>query len=283
MPSWDTLLVNTICVSGDSFFFLVLYNKSNKSSSLVNIFTFRSVLCRVGVLISLMSSQVVRRRMRRSESTSWRTSPWISGTALSGCATAILWVFSRRRVIVDIRASTNGTFGLFDPQGRLKPAYIEELSGKLKQFSVFLGDRKWFAGDKVCVCVCVLHEFSCCTVYRCVFSSFFSPLPTDHVCGLHHVRAVGPAQDVSFFLPGWFWQSQRPHEQIWGECMQLMQTMFCLSQVLPVCWMHKNLSYVCVISGSGKNCCLHEVRPIHQDSCQQQDGPMGKQKRVTVK
>lgn len=132
--------------------------------------------------------------------------------------------FSRRRVIVDIRASTNGTFGLFDPQGRLKSAYIEELSGKLKQFSGFLGDRKWFAGDKVCVCVCVLHEFSCCTVYRCVFSFFSPPLPTDHICGLHYVRAVGPAQDVSFFLPGWFCQSQRPPEQIWGECMQLMQT-----------------------------------------------------------
>lgn len=227
MPSWDTLLVNTICVSGDSFFFLVLYNKWNKSSSLVNVFTFGSVHCHVGVLISLMSSQVARRRMRRSESTSWRTSPWISGTALSGCATAILWVppqkfFSRRRVIVDIRASTNGTFGLFDPQGRLKPAYIEELSGKLKQFSGFLGDRKWFAGDKVCVCVCCMN--SVVAVYWCVFSFFFPFLPTDHFCGLHYVRAVGPAQDVSFFLPGWLCQSQRSHEQIWGECMQLMQT-----------------------------------------------------------
>lgn len=34
-------------------------------------------------------------------------------------------------------------------QDRLKPGYLQELPGKLKQFADFLGDRKWFAGDKV--------------------------------------------------------------------------------------------------------------------------------------
>lgn len=34
-------------------------------------------------------------------------------------------------------------------QDKLKPGYLEELPDKLKQFSDFLGDRKWFAGDKV--------------------------------------------------------------------------------------------------------------------------------------
>lgn len=35
------------------------------------------------------------------------------------------------------------------PQEKLKPGYLEQLPGKLKLFSNFLGDRKWFAGQKV--------------------------------------------------------------------------------------------------------------------------------------
>lgn len=31
----------------------------------------------------------------------------------------------------------------------MKPGYLKALPGVLKQFSDFLGDRKWFAGDKV--------------------------------------------------------------------------------------------------------------------------------------
>lgn len=34
-------------------------------------------------------------------------------------------------------------------QEKLKPGYLEQLPGKLKLFSNFLGDRKWFAGEKV--------------------------------------------------------------------------------------------------------------------------------------
>ncbi|XP_009584346.1 PREDICTED: glutathione S-transferase Mu 3-like, partial [Fulmarus glacialis] len=36
----------------------------------------------------------------------------------------------------------------FLPQEKLKPGYLEQLPGKLKLFSNFLGDRKWFAGEK---------------------------------------------------------------------------------------------------------------------------------------
>ncbi|NWZ85432.1 GSTM3 transferase, partial [Poecile atricapillus] len=32
---------------------------------------------------------------------------------------------------------------------KLKPGYLEQLPGKLKLFSNFLGDRKWFVGEKV--------------------------------------------------------------------------------------------------------------------------------------
>ncbi|NXL75154.1 GSTM5 transferase, partial [Leptocoma aspasia] len=37
----------------------------------------------------------------------------------------------------------------FLPQEKLKPGYLEQLPGKLKLFSNFLGDRKWFAGEKL--------------------------------------------------------------------------------------------------------------------------------------
>lgn len=39
----------------------------------------------------------------------------------------------------------------------------------------------------------------------------------------------------------------------------------------------------CVIVGSGEDRCLHEVRQIHEDPRQQQDGQMGKPERVTDK
>ncbi|KAG9328190.1 hypothetical protein JZ751_016308 [Albula glossodonta] len=32
---------------------------------------------------------------------------------------------------------------------KMKPGYMEKLPGMLKKFSSFLGDRKWFAGEKV--------------------------------------------------------------------------------------------------------------------------------------
>ncbi|KAF7253599.1 Glutathione S-transferase [Varanus komodoensis] len=32
---------------------------------------------------------------------------------------------------------------------KLKPEYMEQLPGKLKQFSQFLGDKKWFVGKKI--------------------------------------------------------------------------------------------------------------------------------------
>ncbi|XP_003220232.1 glutathione S-transferase 2 [Anolis carolinensis] len=32
---------------------------------------------------------------------------------------------------------------------KLKPEFLEQQPGKLKQFSQFLGDRKWFAGNKI--------------------------------------------------------------------------------------------------------------------------------------
>lgn len=38
---------------------------------------------------------------------------------------------------------------LFKTQDKMKPGYLKSLPEVLKQFSDFLGDRDWFAGEKV--------------------------------------------------------------------------------------------------------------------------------------
>lgn len=42
------------------------------------------------------------------------------------------------------------------------------------------------------------------------------------------------------------------------------------------------ITVVCIIlsPGSGEDCSLHEVRQIHEDTCEQQDGQVGKQEGV---
>ncbi|XP_068161445.1 glutathione S-transferase Mu 3-like [Antennarius striatus] len=46
-------------------------------------------------------------------------------------------------------------YGDFD---KIKPSYLEALPGVLKQFSDFLGDRKWFAGDKITFVDFLMYE-----------------------------------------------------------------------------------------------------------------------------
>ncbi|KAK2851302.1 hypothetical protein Q5P01_007578 [Channa striata] len=41
---------------------------------------------------------------------------------------------------------------------KMKPGYIEKLPGILKQFSHFLGNRKWFAGDKITFVDFIMYE-----------------------------------------------------------------------------------------------------------------------------
>ncbi|XP_037540147.1 glutathione S-transferase Mu 3 [Nematolebias whitei] len=40
----------------------------------------------------------------------------------------------------------------------IKPGYLKSLPGQLKQFSDFLGNRKWFAGDKITFVDFILYE-----------------------------------------------------------------------------------------------------------------------------
>lgn len=91
-------------------------------------------------------------------------------------------------------------------QDKLKPAYVKKLPEVLRQFSAFLGDNKWFAGDKVeRVQLFRLH------IHVSGFNGGLDPqsplfmslyvLLADHLCGLHHVRVAGSAQNVPAFLP----------------------------------------------------------------------------------
>ncbi|XP_069545064.1 glutathione S-transferase Mu 3-like [Brachyistius frenatus] len=41
---------------------------------------------------------------------------------------------------------------------KLKPEYLKTLAGSLKQLSSFLGDRKWFAGDKITFVDFIMYE-----------------------------------------------------------------------------------------------------------------------------
>lgn len=54
-----------------------------------------------------------------------------------------------------------------------------------------------------------------------------------------------------------------------------------------MCWFYcvcsaALITMVCIIlsPGSGEDRCLHEVRQIHEDTCEQQDGQVGKQEGV---
>ncbi|KAI1893180.1 hypothetical protein AGOR_G00141250 [Albula goreensis] len=41
---------------------------------------------------------------------------------------------------------------------KMKPGYMEKLPGMLKKFSSFLGDRKWFAGEKITFVDFIMYE-----------------------------------------------------------------------------------------------------------------------------
>ncbi|XP_051913368.1 glutathione S-transferase Mu 3-like [Hippocampus zosterae] len=41
---------------------------------------------------------------------------------------------------------------------KMKPEYLEQLPDLLRQFSKFLGDRKWFAGDKITFVDFIMYE-----------------------------------------------------------------------------------------------------------------------------
>ncbi|KAJ6659468.1 hypothetical protein lerEdw1_018702 [Lerista edwardsae] len=65
--------------------------------------------------------------------------------------TETMFLLGRGQVCLDFSLEHPQMVFLYsnDLQEKLKPGYLEQLPGKLKLFSQFLGDRKWFAGDKI--------------------------------------------------------------------------------------------------------------------------------------
>ena len=69
--------------------------------------------------------------------------------AVPGPSLAVPWVTSVWGRCCPLGWGDLGAHHPFLLQEKLKPGYLEQLPGKLKLFSNFLGDRKWFAGEKV--------------------------------------------------------------------------------------------------------------------------------------
>lgn len=177
MPSWDTLLANATCVSGLSLF-LVLFHDSNKNLLHRLIFLYPD-LFRVALV-----SQKVWCRLR------WQDGGWEGPSRHLG--EPVHWLQERLCQVVLHRLCEflSRSFFFFEDdvlsfisvqplirfvfQDGQKQGYINDLPGKLKQFSDFLGDKKWFAGDNVCMRV--LHKFNRCPIYHWLFS-FFSLSP----------------------------------------------------------------------------------------------------------
>ena len=52
----------------------------------------------------------------------------------------------------------------------MKDDYIKNVKSKIKQFSDFLGDKKWFGGAEVYVCVCVFR-LCCLSIFLTLLST----------------------------------------------------------------------------------------------------------------
>ncbi|XP_035426524.1 glutathione S-transferase Mu 1-like isoform X1 [Cygnus atratus] len=128
---------------------------------------------------------------------------------------------------------------------KLKLGYLEQLPGKLKLFSNFLGDRKWFAGDKVRPGSGAGGGVPTLPLTVCVPP----PPPAAHFRGLPHVRRAGAEQHLRAQVPGALQEPQGLHGPLWGP-------------------------------GEGR--CLHEVQPLPEDAHQRQDGQVGQQEGVGV-
>uniref|UniRef100_A0A8C3F5E4 glutathione transferase n=1 Tax=Chrysemys picta bellii TaxID=8478 RepID=A0A8C3F5E4_CHRPI len=60
--------------------------------------------------------------------------------------------------VLKLCTSVSENFPSSSLQEKLKPGYLEQLPGKLKLFSQFLGKRKWFAGEKITFVDFVMYD-----------------------------------------------------------------------------------------------------------------------------
>nr|XP_008175792.2 glutathione S-transferase Mu 3-like [Chrysemys picta bellii] len=66
--------------------------------------------------------------------------------------------YSRKILQAVVAHAVSENFPSSSLQEKLKPGYLEQLPGKLKLFSQFLGKRKWFAGEKITFVDFVMYD-----------------------------------------------------------------------------------------------------------------------------
>lgn len=154
----------------------------------------------------------------------------------------------------------------FLPQEKLKPGYLEQLPGKLKLFSNFLGDRKWFAGEKVQPGpprgLGVMGRGFVLTVSpRCPQLTFVDFLMFDVLDQnrIFEPKCLEPFKNLKDFMDRFGVSGGAPRSPLGGGCR---------GGGVP--------DTPCVSPGSGEGGCLHEVQPFPEDGHQQQDGQVGK-------
>lgn len=102
------------------------------------------------------------------------------------------------------------------PQEKLKPRYLEQLPGQLKQFSLFLGKYSWFAGEKV-------EERKGRGSFSVSAGINELPRPDDlivpvaHLCGFPHLWCLRSEPYVWAQVPGWISESEGFHVPLWGN------------------------------------------------------------------
>ena len=133
--------------------------------------------------------------------------------AVPGPSLAVPWVTSVWGRCCPLGWGDLGAHHPFLLQEKLKPGYLEQLPGKLKLFSNFLGDRKWFAGEKVPwrPRLWGLGRGFVPTLVLTV-----SPPPA-HLRGLPHVRRAGAEPHLRAQVPGALQEPQGLHGVLWGE------------------------------------------------------------------
>lgn len=154
----------------------------------------------------------------------------------------------------------------FLPQEKLKPGYLEQLPGKLKLFSNFLGDRKWFAGEKVLPGLprglrglgkgFVLTVSPLCPQLTFVDFLMFDVLDQNRI---FEPKCLEPYKNLKDFMDRFGVSRGTPRAAPLGGGVP---------------------DTPCVSPGSGEGGCLHEVQPRPEDAHQQQDGQVGQQEAV---
>ncbi|XP_004689741.2 PREDICTED: glutathione S-transferase Mu 4-like, partial [Condylura cristata] len=92
--------------------------------------------------------------------------------------------------------------GLDFPNEKLKPEFLEGLPEKLKHLSLFLGERPWFAGDKVTYVDFLAYDVL--DVHRIFEPSCLDAFPSlkDFMARFEDLQSISAYMKSSRFLPG---------------------------------------------------------------------------------